>query len=98
MNKFSKPFAWVLALGLLASMTLAGCSNTEKTNFSEQDMEKSRLSGEKKREIFNRANGEYDQMSPEDKKAFTSMFKNEEDARKAWSVMKNPPTGPTGLQ
>jgi hypothetical protein len=49
--------------------------------------------GKEKKAIFDRAGGVFEKMTPEDRKKFNSYFKNEDDARKFWAVMQNPPTG-----
>jgi hypothetical protein len=49
--------------------------------------------GTQRREIFVRANGAYESMTPDDKAAYLKSFDgNETNARNFWEMMKNPPS------
>jgi hypothetical protein len=84
------PVAGVLLGAMLFG--LGGCSSQgaglDKTSVAQDES-----AGKEKKAIFDRAGGDFDKMTPEDRKKFLSYFKSEDDARKFWTVMQNPPTG-----
>jgi hypothetical protein len=84
------------ALLLLTALTLAlsgmGCGEAGPQQLDENYVKNAEQVGKQRREIFLRASGDFDAMSPEDKKAFVSGFDSEPMARKYWDVMKNPPS------
>jgi hypothetical protein len=87
-----------LALSALAAV-LVGCGSGP-VQMDEGYMKNAEQIGTQRREIFVRADGEYDKMTPEDRQVFLKTFDNkEEDAKRYWGVMKNPPNSsmPSGI-
>ncbi len=77
---------------LISAICGSGCGSGSQ-KLDEGYMQNAEALGKQRREIFMRANGDYDAMSPSDKEAFLSTFKGDEtNAKKTWEVMKSPPT------
>ncbi|MCX7799369.1 MAG: hypothetical protein N2109_03395 [Fimbriimonadales bacterium] len=71
---------------------MAGCGGPATGEVDKDYLVKAEELGKKRREIFVRANGDYEAMSPEDRKAYLDSFDgNEENAKRFWNLMKNPP-------
>ncbi len=73
------------------SFLLTGCSGGSGGALDQDYLERSKVEGPQKRAIFERAGGEYDKMNSEDKQKYLSFFKQEQDAKNFWELMKNPP-------
>lgn len=82
-----------IAYFLLAVVAM-GCGSQSEPN---PQVESNRVESAKKmREAFDRTGGNYEQMTAIEKEEFIKLFNGkEEDARRAWEFMKNPPGGPT---
>jgi hypothetical protein len=84
----------LLALGLAMVTGLVGGCQPEGGAIDPAYMKTAEETGKVNREIFLRAGGDYDKMSPEDRTKFLSNFKNDEtQAKRFWDLMKNPPGG-----
>jgi hypothetical protein len=78
---------------LLGAAIVGGCGDTPE--MTEESMNAMQDKGEKARQIFDAVNGDYDAMTPEQKKDYMSINPSwtEADARMNWDFMKNPPGG-----
>lgn len=80
-------------LSVLVCVAAIGCGGPETGKLDEDYMKQGPEIGRQRREIFVRANGNYDSLSSEDKAAYLKSFGgNETNARNFWEMMKNPPT------
>ncbi len=86
--------AFFLAMLLLAGLGVSGCSESETGQLDKGYMATAEELGKTRKELFDKAKGDFDALSPEDKQKFINTFesKSEESARKYWDVIKNPPT------
>lgn len=86
-------------IGLLAMMVLAGCGN-ENTALDENALRATADVGKTRYEIIQKAQGDWNKLSAEDKKAFVDTFKGDAKAAEAYfnGVKGGPPgaMGPTG--
>lgn len=81
-----------LALALVAAAVVA-CGSSGGDTVDKDYLKNAEAVGKIRREIFVRSNMDYDKMTPEDKKAYLDTFQgNEENAKKFWDLMKNPPS------
>lgn len=81
-----------LAAMVAVALSGAGCGGPATGEVDKDYLQRAEQLGKQRREIFLRAEGNYDAMSAEDRKAYLDSFDgNEENARKFWYLMKNPP-------
>ena len=90
--------AFLLAALLMAGLSITGCGESETGQLDKGYMASAEELGKTRKELFDKAKGDFDALSPEDKQKFINTFENktEDVARKYWDVIKNPPTsGPS---
>lgn len=88
-----------LAIGILVLGLAIGCGPSTG-ELDDAYMADAEQIGKARREIFVRAEGNFDSMSAEDREAYLRGFDgNEENAKRFWDLMKNPPTSaaPSGM-
>lgn len=86
-----KTLACLVLVASLFGGVLSGCGSSE---MDEDYLQSGAELGQERREIFLRAEGQFDAMTPEDRQRYLSGFNNdEEQARRFWEFMANPPTG-----
>jgi len=78
---------------------LAGCNDAGPQKLDENYLKNAEEVGKHRRELFVKSNGNMDALSAEDRAAYVKEFKSEDDAKKFWDLMKNPPTSsrPSGM-
>ena len=88
-----KTLATLVAGVLAASFGLVGCSGGETGKLDQGYMQNAEEIGKSRREVFVKAGGDYNALTPEDKKTYLDSFKGDEtQAQKFWDFMKNPPS------
>lgn len=81
-----------LGLAFVAVVVVA-CGSSGGDTVDKDYLKNAEAVGKIRREIFVRSNMDYNKMTPEDKKAYLDTFGgNEENAKKFWDLMKNPPS------
>jgi len=77
---------------------MIGCGGPETGELDKNYMASAEELGKTRREIFDKVKGDFEALTAEDKQKFINTFelKTEENARKYWEMIKNPPTGPLG--
>ncbi len=81
-----------LVATMAVAIPCAGCGGPATGEVDQNYLQKAEELGKLRREIFVRAKGDYDSMSEEDRKAYLDSFDgNEENAKRFWNLMKNPP-------
>lgn len=83
-------------IGFVLLGLAGGCGSAGKVELDKDYMATAEAQGKDKRAIFERANGDYNAMSSEDRTKFLSYFSNEEDAKKFWELMAHPPSSQAG--
>jgi hypothetical protein len=83
--------ALVVLLGVLAISLQVGCGSGSKVELDADYMKTAEQQGKEKRAIFERSNRNFDSMSAADREKYLSFFPNEEDAKRFWDLMSNPP-------
>ncbi|MFN3683404.1 MAG: hypothetical protein ACK41F_05655, partial [Fimbriimonadaceae bacterium] len=79
-----------LVATMAMALSAAGCGGPATGEVDKNYLQKAEQLGKQRREIFVRAQGDYDAMSPEDRKAYLDSFDgNEENAKRFWNLMKN---------
>ncbi len=82
----------LLALGLAMVAGIGGGCQPEGGPIDPAYLKSAEETGKVNREIFVKAGGDYDKMTPEDRTRFLANFKNDEaQAKRFWDLMKNPP-------
>ncbi|MBI5708529.1 MAG: hypothetical protein HZC36_16210 [Armatimonadetes bacterium] len=71
---------------------VVGCSGGGTQSMNQDYLQNAEAQGKAKRAIFDRAGGDWNAMSAEDKKEFLSYFPDEANAQKFWEMMKHPPS------
>lgn len=85
------------ALALAIGFCGIGCGDAQPQKLDDNYMKNGEAIGKERRDIFTRAGREYENMTPADKEAYLKTFEgNEEQAKRFWDLMKNPP-GSTGM-
>lgn len=81
-----------LVAATVAALPMVGCGGPATGEVDKDYLARAEELGKQRRQIFVRANGDYDSMTPEDRKAYLDSFDgNEENAKRFWNLMKNPP-------
>lgn len=86
----STPFRIVCAAFAVAAIALAGCdAGTPKLD--EQHLEKATAGAFEMRAIFDKVEGDWEKLTPDDKKTFIDAWGGDEKVAKTqWDYMKNP--------
>jgi hypothetical protein len=90
---------YIVVAVLATAGIFAGCGSGPG-KLDENYMKNAEQIGTERREIFGRANGNFDAMTSGDRKSYLDSFDGkEEDARRFWEMMANPPSSstPSGL-
>lgn len=92
-----KKLGWIAILVMM--LGIVGCGSKPQGGDLLNDkaaQEKAVEVGKRKFEIFQKAGGDWDKMTPEDKKEYIGFHESEADAREYWNLQKNPPGGAPG--
>jgi hypothetical protein len=88
----------LVCISLVSCFVVTGCGGPETGELDKGYMASAEELGKKRRELFEKANKNFDNLSPEDKQTYINTFevKTEEHARKYWEMMANPPSSQFG--
>lgn len=77
---------------------LTGCGGPETGELDKGYMATAEENGKTRKELFDKASGNFDALSADDKQKFINTFevKTEDHAKKYWEMIKNPPTSGRG--